>query len=165
MKKYIFIALVLFVSAFTLSGCTKSKPLPAETTNQESQKSLSQPTQSVTPIQNQDPETQKINNKAIKLITDNLSGNMFDLTENDLKVKDNTKGNGVFVYVQQTRFHGVERYILWIVVDNQAYPLNGATKNITPDLPWLREAGNEVVDKIGINKSSATEAIDIVFKN
>ena len=75
----------------------------------------------------------------------------------------NPKGEGTFVYVPQTRYLGVERYVIWLVIENRAFALNGATKTITPSLPWPREAPDDLWQRTGLEKFSATEAIQIVF--
>lgn len=81
----------------------------------------------------------------------------------EFRTKPNPKGAGVFVYDPRTRFHGVERYLIWLVVNDDAYPLNGASKNLTPSLKWPREAAPEVWKTTGLDPYSASEAIKIVF--
>ncbi len=61
-----------------------------------------------------------------------------------LRTKPNPRGQGTFVYHPTTRFVGVERHLLWLVLDGKAYALNGASKDITPTLPWPREAEDTV---------------------
>ena len=67
------------------------------------------------------------------------------------------------MYASQTRYSGVERFVIWLVIENRAFALNGATKNITPSLPWPREAPDDLWQRTGLDKFSATEAIRIVF--
>lgn len=77
------------------------------------------------------PEMQiSIENKEryISTIANNLNGKL-GVSKSDLDVKINPKGQGVFVYVPQTRFNGVSRYLLWLVIDDQGFALNGASKN------------------------------------
>ena len=95
--------------------------------------------------------------EALKLPNDlGVSGREF-------KTKTNPKGEGVFVYDPRTRFSGVSRNLLWLVVDHQAYPLNGPSKTLTPRLRWPREADPKGWEKTGLNAYVATEAIEIVF--
>jgi hypothetical protein len=100
---------------------------------------------------------------AIELVASNLEANNLGIESKDLLSKENPNGKGVFVYVEQTRFSGVERYIIWLVLDNVPYPLNGATKDIIPSLIWPREAPEDVWAKTNLDQYQATEAIEIVF--
>lgn len=52
-----------------------------------------------------------------------------------------------------------------MVVGGEAYPLNGASKNITPSLKWPRDAYSPTWQKTGIDPYMATDAIEIVFGN
>jgi len=81
----------------------------------------------------------------------------------EFRTKSNPRGKGVFVYDARTRFHGVKRYLLWLVVDDQTYPLNGASKNLTPALKWPREANQKIWKATGLNPFSPTESIEIIF--
>jgi hypothetical protein len=81
-----------------------------------------------------------------------------------LRSRPNPKGDGTFVYVPKTRFYGVERKVVWLVIDNQAYPLNGATRGtVTPRLAWPREAPAAVWQRTGLDPYWAAEANGIVF--
>ncbi len=92
-----------------------------------------------------------------------LTGKNLPVSATDLRTKPNARGQGTFVYHPRTRFSGVERHLLWLVLDNRAYALNGATKDVTPSLPWPREAEEAVWRRTGLDKYSATEAIRLVF--
>ena len=101
---------------------------------------------------------------AIRVVSDRLGSNNFGIEADDLRSMKNPKGEGDFVYVEKTRFHGSKRNIIWMVIDGKAYPLNGSTQGIiTPTLPWPREAPNSSWEKTGLNKYMATEAIEIVW--
>lgn len=101
---------------------------------------------------------------AIDVVAASLGPNKLAVEASALKSRPNPKGEGTFVYVPQTRFHGVERMVIWLVIDNQAYPLNGATKgSVTPSLPWPREAPESVWAKTGLSPYSPGEANEIVF--
>ncbi|MCK4783889.1 MAG: hypothetical protein KAV87_09080 [Desulfobacteraceae bacterium] len=102
-------------------------------------------------------------NAEIDTVSISLGSNHLGIEPTDLRGMDNPKGEGVFVYVEQTRFSGVRRFILWLVLDGNAYPLNGATKGVTPSLPWPREAPEEQWSRTNLDPYQATEAIDIVF--
>ena len=105
-----------------------------------------------------------VSSDAIKAVASALEPNSLGVVEDDLRHVQNPRGDGVFVYVSQTRYSGVERYIIWLFVEKRAYPLNGATKALTPTLPWPREAPQELWKKTGLSPYVATEAIEIVFK-
>lgn len=81
----------------------------------------------------------------------------------EFRTKPNPKGAGVFVYDPRTRFNGVERNLVWLVVKDQAYPLNGPSKTLTPKLKWPREAEPSMWKQTGLDRYSATEALEIVF--
>jgi hypothetical protein len=63
-----------------------------------------------------------------------------------------------------TRFVGIERYVIWMVVDSKGYALNSPSKMVTPSLLWSRDADEKPWNRTGINKfNGASEAIDILF--
>jgi hypothetical protein len=101
---------------------------------------------------------------AISVVGRALQSNKFGVTVADLKTKPNPKGAGTFVYCPKTQFQGVERLLIWLVVDGTAFPLNGATKGaVTPSLAWPREAPKELWSKTGLDPYSPAEALRIVF--
>ena len=81
----------------------------------------------------------------------------------EFRTKPTPKGAGVFVYDPRTRFHGGERKLIWLVVRDVAYPLNGASKNLTQSLNWPREADPKVWKTTRLDPYMATEAIKIMF--
>lgn len=81
----------------------------------------------------------------------------------EFKTKVNPKGTGVFVYDPRTRFDGVERRLVWLVIKDQAFPLNGPSKALTPSLKWPREAPASLWKQTGLDPYSATEALKLVF--
>lgn len=81
----------------------------------------------------------------------------------EFRTKPNIKGDGIFVYDPRTRFDGIERYLIWLVIDDVAYPLNGPSKMLTPGLKWPREANSNTWKKTGLDPFMAKEAIDVVF--
>ena len=99
----------------------------------------------------------------VDAVAKHLRGNRLGVAATDLMTKKNPKGEGHFVDVPKTRFRGVERPLLWFVLDGRAYPLNGPSKDTTPNLPWPREADQQTWANSGLNPYSASEAIEIVF--
>jgi hypothetical protein len=104
------------------------------------------------------------NSNAVDLVGNAIDpNNELKIKVSDLKTKGNPKGEGTFVYVSKTSFSGVERFILWLVINDQAYKLNSPSSMVTPSLLWPREAEEGVWEKTGLNKYTATGAIEIVF--
>lgn len=98
------------------------------------------------------------------LITPNLAGNSFKVSRNDLRRKKNPFGEGYFVYVPKTRFNGTERLFIWFVNQGHAVKLNGATNNLTPDLPFPREAQYEMWAGSGLTHDNVTQVgLETVF--
>jgi hypothetical protein len=60
---------------------------------------------------------------AIDVVAASLGPNELGVDASALKTLPNPKGEGTFVYVPETRLNGVERKVVWLVIDNQAYPL------------------------------------------
>lgn len=89
--------------------------------------------------------------------------NKLGVSGREFTTKENPKGEGVFVYDPRTRFAGVERFLIWVIIEDSAYPLNGPSKTITPTLTWPREANPAVWKKTGLDPYIAKEALDIVF--
>ena len=99
----------------------------------------------------------------VGVVNRDLGINQLGIEVSRLREIPNPKGEGTFVYIPQTRYSGLERYVIWLVIEDRAFALNGATKNITPSLPWPREAPDDLWQRTGLEKFSATEAIQIVF--
>ena len=111
----------------------------------------------------QSPEGQDNIQQALRIVSASLGYNTLKVASSDLQALRNPKGQGVLVYVPKTRFAGVERYVVWMVIDGKAYALNGPTKKVTPDLHWPRDAPNGTWKKTGLDPYQATEAINLVF--
>lgn len=110
------------------------------------------------------PEADESDESAVLIVAQHLAGNKLGIAAEDLRSLPNPKGEGTFVYCPDTRFHGVERKVIWLVVEGQAYPLNGATKGtVTPSLLWPREAPEEQWRTTGLDPYSPAEALTIVF--
>lgn len=105
----------------------------------------------------------KDNHYARGIVIQALEPNKLGVGGAKFRTKPNIKGDGVFVYHPKTRFRGVERYLIWLVIDAEAYPLNGPSKMLTPGLKWPREAEQITWTKTGLSPFMASEAIEIVF--
>jgi hypothetical protein len=92
-----------------------------------------------------------------------LTPNKLGIRESDLQTMPNPKGAGTFVFSPKTQFFGVERLILWLVLDGKAYALNGTTKGLTPELPYPRDADGSAWAKTGLAQNDPSEALRIVF--
>lgn len=86
-----------------------------------------------------------------------LAGNRFSVNARDLAVKENPHGSGAFVYATKTRYSGVERFFVWFVSGDTALKLNGATHNLTPSLPFPRDASLDFWDGTGLSSNNATK--------
>lgn len=59
---------------------------------------------------------------------------------------------------------GVKVYLMWLVVDSEAFPLNGMTKPLTPSLRWPRKVDQSVWEKTGLSPlSSGVDARRVLF--
>jgi len=84
--------------------------------------------------------------------------NKLGITGKELRIKQNAKGDGVFVYVPKTEFYGVKRYVVWFVVDDHAFKLNSPSSMLTPNLKWAREEQNSLIwKKTGFKYLDTTE--------
>ena len=63
----------------------------------------------------------------IVVVSRDLGINHLGIEASHLSEMPNPKGEGTFVYVPQTRYSGVERYVIWLVIEEKAFPLNGVT--------------------------------------
>lgn len=100
---------------------------------------------------------------SVQVVASALGNNKLGVSPSDLRTKTNPKGKGTFVYVEETRLSGVERKLIWLVLDGKGFPLNGATKDVTPSLPWPREADQELWQATGLDPFMPTEAVQIIF--
>jgi len=89
--------------------------------------------------------------------------NKLGVTASDLRSKRNPKGDGTFVYVPRTDYSGVTRNLVWLVLDGKAFALNGPSKTATPSVSFPRDADEAAWTRTGLNKYSATEAINLVW--
>ncbi|MEW5884359.1 MAG: hypothetical protein AB1725_09085 [Armatimonadota bacterium] len=76
------------------------------------------------------------------LVIRHVEPNKLGVSGQEFRVKGNPVGPGCFVYDPRTRFAGVERYLVWLVLDDsRAYALNSPAKMVTPSLKWPRDDG------------------------
>lgn len=101
--------------------------------------------------------------EAIRAVAAGLGPNKLGVEPRHLLTKENPRGEGTFVYVGQTRFGAMERFVMWLVIDGQAYAFNSPTKGLTPAHPWPREASSEAWSRTGLDRYSAAGALEIVF--
>lgn len=105
--------------------------------------------------------------RAIDTVAHALRPNDLGVTADRLRARANPHGQGVLVYVPETRFAGAERFFLWLVLDGTAYPLNGATKgSLTPNLSWPRDfpGGPDAWQRrVGFSSYSPTKVIETLF--
>ena len=143
----------VLIFVMILIGCDSNEP--------KNQANINQKTPDVEVV-SQKQELQK--DPAIVTVTKNIGSNELGITTSSLRSKPNPLGEGTFVYVPKTRFNGVERKIIWIVIDDQVFPLNGATKgSLTPNLSWPREAPKNLWSRTGLDPYMASDAINLVF--
>lgn len=92
------------------------------------------------------------------LVISSVEPNKLGVGGREFRVKRNPVGEGCFVYDPRTRFSGVERNLVWLVLDEAtAYALNSPSKMVTPGLKWPREDGTTA--------PSTSEVVDYVFNN
>jgi hypothetical protein len=66
-------------------------------------------------LNNSSPESSQLSSdevNATRLVGLSIESNKLNVGLHDLIAKKNPKGDGVFVYVSETRYSGVERYVL-----------------------------------------------------
>lgn len=91
------------------------------------------------------------------LVISNVEPNKLRVGGAEFRVKRSPVGEGCFVYDPRTRFHGVERKLVWwIPEEGKAYPLNSPSKMVTPGLNWPREDG--------VQAPSTSAVVDYLFE-
>lgn len=89
--------------------------------------------------------------------------NELGITADMLEAIDNPHGEGEIVFIPQTRWRGVRRTVVWVVIDGEAYAINAPSKLTTPELPWPREAERAVWERTGLDPYQATKAIGSIW--
>lgn len=111
-----------------------------------------------------EPESASLSPEA-EVVASALEPGNLEIVASDLESMDNPKGDGTLVFIRETQFNGVERNFIWLVLDGTAYPLNGASKDVSPGLGWPRDVPEAEWAKSGLDPYMATEVIEIVFGN
>ena len=86
------------------------------------------------------------------------------LNPEDFKYLENPVGEGIFIYEPETRFFGVERFFIWVYLNNNIYVVNGATRGVTPNILVARDVPSEEWDSTNISPYSATDLIEYIFE-
>jgi len=147
---------LLFLFAFLVVLGTIGSQLP-DTPNSSQQTPQSNEVES-------SPTTQEGNKEAINIVSSEIVETELNIDTLKLKTVQNPKGGGEFVFYPETTFSGVERYLIWLVIDNQGFALNSPSKEATPNLPFPREADNQLWERTNLDKYQTTEAIEFVFQ-
>ena len=59
--------------------------------------------------------------QALGIVSRALGPNDLNIIPSDLRARKNPMGKGAMVFVPKTRFRGVDRYMIWVVVGGRAY--------------------------------------------
>ena len=86
------------------------------------------------------------------------------LNPEDFQYLENPIGEGIFIYEPETKFFGVERYFIWVYLNNNIYVVNGATRGVTPNILVARDVPAEVWDPTNLSSYSATKLIEYIFE-
>jgi hypothetical protein len=101
----------------------------------------------------------------LKILNQALRRNKLGIDSGDLESIENPGGKGIFIFVEQTRFSGVKRKLVWFAKDGTVSPLNAASKGITPTLKFPRELPESFLDESGHDAFGITRhGIKAVFK-
>ena len=103
---------------------------------------------------------------ALTKITNELESNLTEIILNpkSFQYLENPIGEGIFIYDPSTRFFGVERYFIWVYINEEIYVVNGATRSVTPKIPVCDEASPEVWELTNISINPASDLIDFIFE-
>lgn len=93
-----------------------------------------------------------------------FNGTEIELNPDNFLYKENPVGGGLLIYEPETRFFGVERYFIWIYLDGTLYVPNGATKDVTPNVLWPRDADAETWARTNLDPFQATALIEYLFE-
>jgi hypothetical protein len=107
-----------------------------------------------------------LDQEIINKISSELAYNQteIELNPKHFKYLENPVGEGIFIYEPETRFFGVERFFIWIYLNDNLYVLNGATRNVTPNIPVARDVPSEIWGLTNISPYSATDLIGFIFE-
>lgn len=77
-----------------------------------------------------------------------IKTNDYGITKDDVIAYENSRGEGWFFFIPQTRLSGAERKFIWYMLDGNIYKLNGATDHLTPDIPYLIPRAPTIPDHV-----------------
>ena len=102
----------------------------------------------------------------INKISSDLAYNQteIELNPGDFKYLENPVGEGIFIYEPETRFFGVERFFIWVYLDNNIYVVNGATRGVTPNFPVACDVPYEVWKLTKLSPYSAVDLIGYIYE-
>ena len=157
-KKGIFFIFIFFV--VFLSGCNSSPKAHQEvispTPTHENLKILS----------GKSASSNLLLKDVVERISTELKSNKTEIKVNTDKLKylENPIGNGIFIYYPDTEFFGVERNFIWVFLNDNVYVVNGATRDITPNVLVARDVPSEVWDSTNISPDWAADLIAYIFE-
>ena len=147
------VVVVVSLCSVALAGCSADESLSQPTKEQV------EATADCPPNCSDDAQTVKeefFHAEARAFVIRHVEPNKLRVGGLEFRVKRNPVGEGCFVYDPRTRFHGVERLLVWLVpAGGTAYALNSPAKMVTPELPWPREAG--------VDAPYTSDVVDYVF--
>ena len=100
---------------------------------------------------------------AINLVASKVMAHSMHVQSKDLKTSPNPNGSGVFVYTKKRDGRGIERKALWLVFENEVFPLNSTAKELTPGLKWPEEIMPTDWQMTGLNMYSFHKPMQWIF--
>lgn len=100
---------------------------------------------------------------AISLVSSQIIAHSMQVRAKDLKASHNPNGKGIFVYTQKKDGRGILRKALWLVFENEVFPLNSTAKEITPQLKWPEEIMPQDWSLTGLNLYSFHKPMQWIF--
>jgi len=158
LKRVPLILVFILWFGFLLACNLSSETIQKTTSEDEINKDV--PTITVTFLSNT-----SLDQDVINTISSELANNQteIDLDPSDFKYLENPVGEGIFIYEPKTNFFGVERFFIWLYLNNNIYVVNGATRDITPNFPIARDVPYEVWNSTKLSPYSALDLIGYIF--
>ncbi|HCM41949.1 MAG TPA: hypothetical protein DIS66_01355 [Candidatus Omnitrophica bacterium] len=100
---------------------------------------------------------------AVQLVASNIIAHSMHVQVRDLKARENPNGKGIFIHTKKKDGRGIERKALWIVFENEVFPLNSTAKELSPHLKWPEEIMPEGWQMTGLNLYSFHKPMQWVF--
>ena len=100
---------------------------------------------------------------AINLVALKIMPHSMSIHHKDLKTAKNPNGDGIFVYTKKRDGRGIERKALWLVFENEIFPLNSTAKELTPELKWPEELMPTDWQITGLNLYSFHKPMQWIF--